>query len=225
MADVRANLTLSAFPAWPDVNDVFDIGFENCTIGRIWLARDSASVETQWEWLISVPMALPEATKGQAQSLDAAFNAFAVAWVQVVVTTPTARLERALNLSRGLDLGPRGAATFVKEIVVKARAANPTVPDKTQAEAVPAQHVRNAASAPVPPPLDRPFPPSPRADAKPPGPVAPPTNVKSTAQAANLGAAPSAPPIAVAPRFGLKPQVVTARMVWQAPAPWLVRRT
>src|SRR5438477_11237700 len=96
--------------AWPDVKDVYDVGFDGCCIGRVWLARDRAGSDSPWEWLVSIPMTLPDSTKGRAKSLNDALGAFATAWSQVISATPAPRLERALALSRAVDPRPQAAA-------------------------------------------------------------------------------------------------------------------
>lgn len=86
--------------AWPEVSDIFNVGFDGCAIGRVWRARDRSDAEQPWEWMISIPMALPDSSKGIAESLDTAVRAIAMAWGHIITTTAPARLESALALLR-----------------------------------------------------------------------------------------------------------------------------
>jgi hypothetical protein len=143
------NLALN-LRAWSDVSDIFNVGFNGCCIGRLWLARDRSEAEKPWEWMISIPMALPDSSKGIAESFDTAVRAIAMAWGQIIVTTPPSRLESALALLRAT-----GIVVVDKE--EGAREASPTEsrsqgsPDQTQINhraALPPTPTQNAAAAP-----------------------------------------------------------------------------
>ena len=113
--------------AWPDIRDLYDVAFNGARIGRVWLARDRSPAQQPWEWLISLPMALPDSTKGAAHTLNDALNAFAAAWAQVLSTTQPARLQRALDLAEAVEqkeqlIDPsaaRRAREFVMEHVLE----------------------------------------------------------------------------------------------------------
>jgi hypothetical protein len=89
--------------AWPDIKDLYDVSFNGIRIGRVWFARDRSPAQQPWEWLVSLPMALPDSTKGTAGTLNDALNAFAAAWAQLLSTTQPARLQRALDLAQVVD--------------------------------------------------------------------------------------------------------------------------
>jgi hypothetical protein len=89
--------------AWPDIKDLYDVSFDGTRIGRVWFACDRSPAQQPWEWLVSLPMALPDSTKGAAATLNDALNAFAAAWAQVLSTTQPARLQRALELAQAVE--------------------------------------------------------------------------------------------------------------------------
>jgi len=99
--------------AWPDVSDIFNVGFDGCCIGRIWLAHDRTDTDMPWEWIISIPMALPDSSKGKSNSFQAAARALAMAWGQILSATAPARLQSALALLRatGVVMPARNDAT------------------------------------------------------------------------------------------------------------------
>ncbi len=141
------NLALN-LRAWSDVSDIFNVGFNGCCIGRLWLARDRSEAEKPWEWMISIPMALPDSSKGIAESFDTAVRAIAMAWGHIIVTTPPSRLESALALLRATGI-------VVADKEEGARAAGPTEsrsqggPDQTQTDhrvSLPPTPTSNAAA-------------------------------------------------------------------------------
>lgn len=101
-------ITLSAGPTWPGVENDYVLRYEGHAIGRIRLA------ETGWEWLISIPMELPDWARGNAESLDACRRAFASAWGRLLVETSPERLERAWELDRAFEKRQQDLATATK---------------------------------------------------------------------------------------------------------------
>jgi hypothetical protein len=97
--------------AWPDIKDLYDVSFDGTRIGRVWFACDRSPAQQPWEWLVSLPMALPDSTKGAAATLNDALNAFATAWAQVLSTTQPARLQRALELAQVVDQKDQSATS------------------------------------------------------------------------------------------------------------------
>src|SRR5262245_25941505 len=89
--------------AWPDIKDLYDVSFDGIRIGRVWFACDRSPPQQPWEWLVSLPMALPDSTKGAAATLNDALNAFAAAWAQLLSSTQPARLRRALDLAQAVE--------------------------------------------------------------------------------------------------------------------------
>jgi hypothetical protein len=54
------SIRLNASLTWHDVHDDFTVHYEGHLVGRIRLAGDASSVDSRWEWQITVPMEMPE---------------------------------------------------------------------------------------------------------------------------------------------------------------------
>jgi hypothetical protein len=98
-------LSLNVGLAWPEVDDVYSVGYRGQTIGKMWLATDRQAEATPWEWHLCIPMTLPDDSKGAAHSKDLALQALANSLHRLLLHTPPDRIERAFRLSAatGLD--------------------------------------------------------------------------------------------------------------------------
>lgn len=96
-------LALNISPAFREIKEFYNVEFHGCSIGRVWLAADRSPTDQPWDWLISLPMTLPESSKGVASSLNDAMSALASAFAEIVKTTPAARLQRAFDFAAELE--------------------------------------------------------------------------------------------------------------------------
>lgn len=139
--------------AWPEIPDVYEVSFGGCQIGRLWLAHDGGKQGQPWEWLINLPMSLPDTTRGSATTLEAALDAFARQWGRLVAHVATDRLQRALDLAREVERKQhpagqrdneiwRGVAEHVVELTANDLA------DAAAAGADPARTTANVARLP-----------------------------------------------------------------------------
>lgn len=104
-------LALKLSQAWPEIKDIYSVGFQGTSIGKVWRTHSRGEGDL-WDWQVSIPMQLPDNTKGQAGSLNEALNAFAAAFGTLVTTTPPERFDRAMKLLQAVDL-PRPAPSQV----------------------------------------------------------------------------------------------------------------
>jgi hypothetical protein len=99
-APVAKTITLKASLKWPDVKDDYVVRYDGHLIGRIRLGGYAQG--TNWEWSITVPMAMPDWANGTAESRDACMKDFTAAWGRLLKETDPKRLERAWELERAL---------------------------------------------------------------------------------------------------------------------------
>jgi hypothetical protein len=115
---MKLSLTLGL--AFAEVKDFYNVALHGCLIGRIWMARDRDPTRQSWDWLISLPMTLPESSKGTASSLDDAMSALRNELGRIIASTPGPRLQRAFDFA--LDLERMSPSTT--------RASSTPAPDK-----------------------------------------------------------------------------------------------
>jgi hypothetical protein len=96
-------LSLDLSLAFPEIAEFYNVGFCGCPVGRVWLARDRAQTAQSWDWLISLPMTLPESSKGAAASLGDAMGALAAELARLIAATPVGRLQRAFDFAVDLE--------------------------------------------------------------------------------------------------------------------------
>jgi hypothetical protein len=99
-APVAKTVTLKASLKWPDVKDDYVVRYDGHLIGRIRLGDERYAQGTNWEWSITVPMAMPDWARGSAENRDACMKDFTAAWGRFLTETDPARLERAWELER-----------------------------------------------------------------------------------------------------------------------------
>jgi hypothetical protein len=97
---VAKTITLKASLKWPDVKDNYVVRYDGHLIGRIRLGDERFAQGTNWEWSITVPMAMPDWARGSAENRDACMKDFTAAWGRFLTETDPARLERAWELER-----------------------------------------------------------------------------------------------------------------------------
>lgn len=100
--------------AWPDIPDLFEVRFSGCRIGRLWLAHAGGTPGRPWEWLLSLPMELPETTKGASATMEGALDALARQWGRLVAHTQAERLQRALELGLAVERKEQSASADVR---------------------------------------------------------------------------------------------------------------
>jgi hypothetical protein len=103
-------LSLSVKLSFPEIKDFFDVSYRDCPIGRVWLAREIPASDRPWEWLLSLPMDLPDSTKGRARTMNDAMGALAAEFGRLLTRTEPARLQRAFEFALALELKSAGAA-------------------------------------------------------------------------------------------------------------------
>ncbi len=74
-------------------------------VGKFWFATDRRTEAMPWEWHLSIPMTLPDDTKGVAAGKAQALQAMANALHTLLLRTPADRIERAFQLSAATGLG------------------------------------------------------------------------------------------------------------------------
>jgi hypothetical protein len=98
-------LLLNVGQTWPEVEHIYSVGYRGQAVGRIWFAADRQTDARPWEWHLSLPLSLPDDSKGIARSRADAMQALANSLHRLIVQTPHDRLERAFQFSAaaGLD--------------------------------------------------------------------------------------------------------------------------
>ncbi|CAN0481933.1 unnamed protein product, partial [Phaeothamnion confervicola] len=91
--------------SWPEVKDVYSVGYRGQTVGKVWLATDRRRDAAPWEWHLCIPMSLPDNTKGMAASKSEALQDLANSLQTLVLCTPAERMERAFLFSAASGLG------------------------------------------------------------------------------------------------------------------------
>jgi hypothetical protein len=102
-APVANPITLKASPKWPDVKDDYVVRYDGHLIGRMRLGDERYGQGNNWEWSITIPMAMPDWANGTAESRDACMKDFTAAWGRFLKETDPKRLERAWELERASD--------------------------------------------------------------------------------------------------------------------------
>jgi hypothetical protein len=97
-------LVLNVSLAWLDVADVYVVGFRGLTVGKVWCAADRRSAAMPWEWLLCLPMTLPDDSKGVARSKNEALQRVADSLHELILWTPPDRLDRAFLLAAAAEL-------------------------------------------------------------------------------------------------------------------------
>ena len=95
---------LAVGPLWPEVENVFAVGYRGLMAGRIWLAADRKGSGEPWEWSLCLPLALPDDSQGTARTRDDALQAIANSLSRLIANTPQERLERAFLLATATAL-------------------------------------------------------------------------------------------------------------------------
>lgn len=96
-------IPLKASLKWPDVKDDYVVRYDGHLVGRIRLGGEHYAQGTNWEWSITVPMAMPDWANGSAESRDACMKDFTAAWGKLLKETDPKRLERAWELERAFE--------------------------------------------------------------------------------------------------------------------------
>lgn len=96
-------LTLNAHLKWPDVPDDYVVKYEGHVIGRIWREDQIRRSVGSWNWMIVVPMGLPDWTRGASDARDDGMKALAAAWQRLLGNISPERLERAWELERAAE--------------------------------------------------------------------------------------------------------------------------
>jgi hypothetical protein len=91
-------IKINAGPTWPDINNDYTLSYEGHSIGRIRLDQ------AVWRWQVTIPMAMPTWASGTADSLEGSKRSFAIAWGKLLNETNPARLERAWELDRAVEV-------------------------------------------------------------------------------------------------------------------------
>jgi hypothetical protein len=97
------SIRLTGRLTWDDIKDDFTLRYEGRRIGRIRLARDAASSDLPWEWHITIPMQMPEWTRGSAGSRGDCIKALSLALGRFLVETSPERLQRAWDFERAAE--------------------------------------------------------------------------------------------------------------------------
>lgn len=98
-------LFLNVSLSWPEVKDIYSVGYRGQIVGKVWFATDRRGDVTPWEWHICLPMTLPDDTKGMAASKSEALQDLANSLHTLMLRTPPERLERAFLFSAASGLG------------------------------------------------------------------------------------------------------------------------
>ena len=98
-------LFLNVNLSWPEVKDVYSVGYRGQIVGKVWFATDRRRDAAPWEWYLCIPMSLPDNTKGMAASKSEALQALANSLHTLVLRTSPERLERAFLFSAASGLG------------------------------------------------------------------------------------------------------------------------
>jgi hypothetical protein len=98
-------LFLNVNLSWPEVKDIYSVGYRGQIVGKVWFATDRRRDATPWEWHLCIPMTLPDNTKGVAASKAEALQDLANSLHTLVLHTPPERLERAFAFSAASGLG------------------------------------------------------------------------------------------------------------------------
>lgn len=122
--------------AWPEVEHVFAVGYRGLAVGRIWLATDRPGHREPWEWLLCLPLALPDDSRGMSASRDDALQAVAACLSQLISRTPHERLERAFTLATAIGLKFDGGEEIELSVEAASAAASPARPVEVRAEPV-----------------------------------------------------------------------------------------
>jgi hypothetical protein len=101
--EASPSILLDASLTWHDVQDDFTLRYEGHIVGRIRLAADACSVDSLWEWQITVPMEMPEWARGSACSREECVLAFGIALGRLLAEKGPERLERAWDLERAAE--------------------------------------------------------------------------------------------------------------------------
>jgi hypothetical protein len=159
-------LLLNVGRAWPEVEHVYLVGYRNCAIGRLWFAVDRQTDPRAWEWHLSIPMTLPDDSKGIARSRAEALHELGNALHRLILQTPHDRLERAfefavaaglsfergdeIELTVGEALPPAAPANQPAQALVKSGAAAGPVQRIVQAHASAAAQTPTVTQATLP---------------------------------------------------------------------------
>lgn len=100
----RMKLLLNVGRAWPEVEHVYLVGYRNYAVGRMWFAVDRQADPRPWEWHLSIPMTLPDDSKGIARSMAEAVQELGNALHRLILQTPHDRLERAFQFAGAAGL-------------------------------------------------------------------------------------------------------------------------
>lgn len=102
---MKQTISLNAKLRWPDVKDHYVVIYEGHAIGNVYRSGDS------WSWSISVPMALPDWSAGNAPSLHDGIKALGGAWTSILKATSAERLQRAWELERAAEARSRDSGS------------------------------------------------------------------------------------------------------------------
>lgn len=98
-------LVLNVGLSWPEVDHVYSVGYHGQLVGKVWFAIDKRGDATPWEWLLSLPMALPDDSRGIARSRADALHALARSLHTLITHTSPDRFERTLAFAAATGLG------------------------------------------------------------------------------------------------------------------------
>ena len=142
-------LLLNVGQAWPEVEHVYLVGYRNCAIGRLWFAVDRQTDPRAWEWHLSIPMTLPDDSKGIARSRAEALQELGNALHRLILQTPHDRLERAFQFAAAAGLSFDRGEEIELTVLDPVRAPAPVAQGtqtlvKSVAAAAPVQHAVQA---------------------------------------------------------------------------------
>lgn len=181
-------LFLNVNLSWPEVEDVYSIGYRGQAVGKVWFATDRRHDATPWEWHLCIPMTLPDSTKGVAASKNDALQDLANSLHTLILHTPPERLERAFAFSAasGLGFDTGDVIEVVVEDLAARRSIEPAEPvepvEPPPSRAVPVEALPKVAQAVQPRTVAPQAPAAVTATGQPPGfkPVLPAQKLKPT---------------------------------------------
>ncbi len=98
-------LFLNVNLSWPEVKDIYSVGYRGQIVGKVWFATDRRRDSRPWEWHLCIPMTLPDNTKGVAATRNDALQDLANSLHTLILHTSAERLERAFLFSAASGLG------------------------------------------------------------------------------------------------------------------------
>lgn len=107
---MEKKITLSAQLKWPGVPDDYSVRFDGHVIGRIRREGPHDPNPGQWTWMLTVPMLLPDWTRGNSGDRDESMRALAMAWQRVLTETSPQRLARLWEFASAAEQRAAGAA-------------------------------------------------------------------------------------------------------------------